>query len=92
MRGRLRITFLFRLSEAPSDFDLNASLASPSTASAEVVEKLKSEAASCFNDAFFARMEDVRRIYGGVKDKSAEVAFLEVVIRHLRRLANLHTR
>ena len=66
-----------------------------STASPDTVEKLKSETAACLDEAFFARLEETRKVYDSAgKDKGAkdkEIAFLDVVVRHLKRLANLHT-
>ena len=66
------------------------SISGQNALSLETVETLKAETVSCFNDAFFIKLQDVDQIYGK-KNKAVDVGILEVLIRRLKRLAMLQT-
>merc|ERR1711879_501081 len=77
--------------------DLDGILSSPSLSAAphETVERVKREAAAVLNDSFFARLDDVKQVFENKNQRGSgsgdQFVFLEVVIRHLKRIAHLHT-
>jgi len=84
----MRYVHLKTFLEEPPPLDNNTFLLGDSIR-VEALQTLKEDVKSCFNGAFYLKLEEVETVYSQKRDPKF-ARFFDVIIRRLKRLTSVH--